>query len=321
MKIKKDFKIANICSMGLIVLALLVGYFFLKPTNASKNEDVASQISYQSTLNASPYIPDNLQFADENIPIATYWVRENLDKELIIASYQHSTTMLSLKRSKRFFPMIEKILAEESVPLDFKYLCVAESNLQNVISPAKATGYWQFLESTGKHYGLEINNEVDERYHLEKSTRAACQYLKESKQRLGSWTLAAAAYNMGETNLKKNIELQQTNQYWELLLNQETARYLYRIIAYKLIFENPTRYYFSLEANDYYYPIPCDEVNVDTTIADLYLFANKQNITYRELKEHNPWLRNSSLTVKHKKYLLKIPQKSSFNYKDLLPKE
>lgn len=318
---KKRFFLPILLVTAFIATISLCGYFLVQSLRASHHEDVVLQTTKQFSFNASPFIPQQVLFADEKVPIDIYWVRENLDKELVIISYQHSLTMLSLKRSKRFFPVIEPILKKEGVPDDFKYLCVAESGLQNVISPAKATGFWQFIESTGKQYGLEINSEVDERYHLEKSTRAACQYLKDLKSRLGSWTLAAAAYNMGEAGLKKNMNLQQRNVYYELLLNQETARYIYRIVAYKLVFEQPSKYNFWLEPAEFYYPIPYNTIHIDSSIADFYLFAQQNNITYREFKELNPWLRNSSLTVKHKQYEFKIPSKSPFYYQDLLPKE
>lgn len=258
---------------------------------------------------ASPHIPSYLSFADENVPLHIYWVKERLDREIINTVYQHSRTLQTLKRVPRFFPVIEKILQEEGVPEDFKYLCVAESNLENVISPAKATGYWQFLESTAKSYGLIINEEVDERYDLEKSTKAACKYLKDSKKRLGSWSLAAAAYNMGEAGLKKNIDQQRTNIYWNLHLNNETSRYLYRILAYKQVFENPQLYGVKVYENELYNPIECVDFPVSEPINNLYQFCEDQEITFLELKILNPWLRNSKLTTNYQRYILKLPKK------------
>lgn len=258
---------------------------------------------------SSPYIPSYLSFADENVPLHIYWVKERLDREIINTVYQHSRTLQTLKRVPRFFPVIEKILEEEGVPEDFKYLCVAESNLENVISPAKATGYWQFLESTAKSYGLIINEEVDERYDLEKSTKAACKYLKDSKKRLGSWSLAAAAYNMGEARLKKSIEQQKTDLYWNLHLNSETSRYVYRILAYKQVFENPEIYGIKVSDNELYHPVDVMDFPVNQPINDLYLFCEEQEITFLELKILNPWLRNSKLTTNHQRYILKMPKK------------
>jgi len=318
MKEKKNILLVSALALG-IILAVLVTFSYIHYDASAEGLNKASG-EETPALNVSPYLPESVAFAGEKIPLEVYWVRENLDRELTIASYHHSTTILSIKRAARFFPTIEKILAEEGLPDDFKYLCVAESNLQNIVSPAKASGFWQFLESTAKIYGLEVNSEVDERYHLEKATRAACRYLKDSKNRLGSWALAAAAYNMGEVGLKRNMETQQCSNYWDLLLNQETARYMYRIIAYKLIFEHPERYNFSLATTDLYYPIPATEMAIDTTIPDLYQFAVDQQITYRELKELNPWLRKTSLTVKNNKYTISLPVQSKMSSEELLPK-
>ncbi len=274
---------------------------------------------YYSNTIAAPYIPETMTFAGEKVPLEIYWVRERLDRELINTVYQHSRTLQTVKRLPRYFPIIEKILQEEGVPEDFKYLCVAESNLENVISPAKATGYWQFLESTGKSFGLQINEEVDERYHLEKSTRAACKYLKNSKKNLGTWALAAAAYNMGEGRLRKNKETQKTNEYWDMYLNNETSRYLYRILAYKQVYENPAKYGLKVRKSDLYYPVPCEEIKIDSTISDLEAFAVEKGITYLELKTLNPWLRSSKLTVyPNKNYIIKIPEKSKNSYNELL---
>ena len=257
----------------------------------------------------APYIPNEIDFAGEKVPLNIYWVREGVDRELITASNQHTLTMLPMKRAGRWFPIIAPILKEEGLPDDFKYLCIAESNLQNVISPAKATGFWQFMEKTARLYDLEVREEVDERYDVEKSTHAACKYLIGSKKRLGTWSLAAAAYNMGEAGVKKQMTEQNCNSYWNLYLNQETARYMYRIIAYKLIFENPERYHYKLLPEDLYAPIACDTLHIDTTITSLSDFAQLQKITYRELKELNPWLRGKKLTVSTKSYTIKVPKK------------
>jgi len=268
-----------------------------------------NDVHYTNSI-AAPFIPMETNFAGEMLPMNCYWVKEGLDRELIIHCYQHSRTLQIFKRSGRFFPVIEKILKEEGVPDDMKYLCIAESSLENVISPAKATGYWQFMDATARAYGLEINEYVDERYHLEKSTVAACKYLKKLKQQFGSWALAAAAYNMGEGGLSKQIEAQQCSSYWELYLNAETSRYVYRIVAYKLLFENQQVYGINLSSDDYYYPIPCKELKIKSSINNLPAFAKTHNITYRELKELNPWLRSNKLHVGSKEYTFKIPEKS-----------
>jgi len=265
------------------------------------------QFHYENIL-APPPLPDQIDFCGEAVPLHLYWVKEGLDRELIIHCYQHSRTLLTLKRTTRFFPVIEKILKEENIPNDLKYLCIAESNLENVVSPAKAAGFWQFMEATGKHYGLEINEYVDERYHLEKATRAACKYLQKLKNQFGSWALAAAAYNMGENGLSKNIQEQQIDNYWNLFLNQETSRYISRCVAYKLMFENQDLYNIRIAANELYKPIDYKEVIIEKSIDDLRKYCTENNILYRQVKELNPWLRSTKLLVSgHRTYMLKVP--------------
>jgi len=299
--------IAVIC--GLIVFGL--GIYAICSENIINAEyppqqEVAPPL-YENVL-APPPLPDHVAFCGEKAPIDIYWVKEGIERELITHCYQHSRTLLTLKRSTRFFPVIEKILKEENVPDDLKYLCIAESNLENVVSPAKASGFWQFMEGTGKSYGLEINEQVDERYHLEKATRAACKYLKKLKNQLGSWALAAAAYNMGENGLAKNMREQQVDNYWELFLNTETSRYLSRCIAYKLIFENQELYNIRIAATEFYKPIEYKEVVINKSIEDLRKYCTENNILYRQLKELNPWLRSTKLPVAaHKSYTIKVP--------------
>ncbi|MCL2168325.1 MAG: lytic transglycosylase domain-containing protein [Lentimicrobiaceae bacterium] len=290
-----------ICGIGIYAIANIVGEenFLPQPNN--------SQPLYDNVL-APPPLPDRIDFCGEKTPMNLYWVKENLDKELIINCYNHSRTLLTLKRSTRFFPVIEKILKEENLPEDLKYLCVAESNLENVVSPAKAAGFWQFMETTGKNYGLEITDQVDERYHLEKATRAACKHLQKLKDLFGSWTLAAAAYNMGENGLEKRMNEQQVDNYWNLYLNEETARYLYRCIAYKLIFENQELYNIRIPASEFYKPIEYKEVVIEKSIEDLRTYCTENNILYRQFKELNPWTRSTKLTVAvNKSYTIKIP--------------
>jgi hypothetical protein len=269
---------------------------------------LSAQVHYENVISAPP-LPLKTDFCGELVPLHLYWVKEGLDRELINQCYQHSRTLQTLKRSTRFFPVIEKILKEENVPDDIKYLCIAESNLENVVSPANATGFWQFIEATGKNYELEINENVDERYHLEKATRAACQHLQKLKNQFGSWTLAAAAYNMGEGGLAKNMKEQQIDNYWNLYLNQETARYLYRCIAYKLIFENRDLYNIRMLPAEFYKPIEYKELVITKSIDDLRIWCTENKILYRQLKELNPWLRSAKLPVAaNKNYTLKIPK-------------
>jgi membrane-bound lytic murein transglycosylase D len=257
-------------------------------------------------------VPGEVSFAGERMPVENFDVRESLDKELHKVCYWHSETFLYIKRAHRFFPVIEKILKLHNVPDDFKYLALGESGLENVTSPAGAKGYWQFLSDSGKEYGLEINSQVDERYHLEKSTAAACQYLKKLRKKYGSWALAAAAYNNGQGNLDKQISRQGQNNYYDLLLNSETARYLYRITAIKLIMQQSEKYGFILDEDDYYKPLTYKTVVLDSTVNDFAEYARMQGTNYKLLKEYNPWLRSNELkNASGKKYTLKIPESNS----------
>lgn len=309
----KDLKMVKLKSScrGILFLGLglfagfVVGTCLVKANSSQIMDDETSANGFMIT---SPYIPKAMEFAGEEIPLDNQTVRESLDRELITVSNQHTLTLLSMKRAARWFPVIEPILKEEGLPDDFKYLCVAESNLQNVVSSAKAAGFWQFMEKTAGLYGLEVREEVDERYNVELATRAACKYLIGSKNRLGTWSLAAAAYNMGENGVKNQMAAQSCSTYWNLYLNQETARYMYRILAYKLVMESPERYHFRLYADELYQPVEYDTVMVTKTVESLYDFAKGNNITYKELKELNPWLRAKKLTVASKSYVLKIPK-------------
>lgn len=248
-------------------------------------------------------------FAGENLPLDNFDVRERLDRELTVNSYYHSSTLLLLKRAKRYFNIIEPILKEENVPDDFKYIAVAESALSNASSYAGAKGFWQFMESTARGYGLEVNHAIDERYHLEKSTRAACQLIKDYKERFGSWNLAAMAYNVGETNLARYILQQKAAHFYDLNLNAETMRYLFRVVALKEIMTHPEQFGYYLNEEDKYADLPQHKViTVDTTILDLATFATERGISYRQLKIYNPWLLTHNLPNRSRRtYELKIP--------------
>lgn len=253
-------------------------------------------------------IPQNLDFCGESVPLEDSDVYERIDRELLVNTYWQSNGLLLLKRANRFFPIIEPILKSNGVPDDFKYLALIESGFMNVVSPAGARGFWQLMKSTAKENGLEVNENVDERYHIEKATQIACKFLIDSKERFGSWTLAAASYNMGKTGLEKRLNQQDSNNYYDLLLNEETARYLFRIIAIKEIFRAPKDYGFNYEPSDLYNLEPCKEVLVDTAVTDLVGFAKSFNISYKTFKRHNPWLRERHLrNASRKKYIIKIP--------------
>ena len=245
----------------------------------------------------SPPIPESVFLAGEQVPLESFSVREKLDKELIINTYRHSSSILYLKRASRWFPIIEPILEEHSIPNDFKYLAVIESGLTQAVSPAGASGFWQFMKKTAPEYGLEVTSTVDERYHVEKSTHAACQYLQESYEKFGNWALAAASYNMGMTGVEQRLEAQGVDSYWELHLNSETARYVYRILAVKEVLSKPETYGFQLTENDVYHPHEVRKVVITANIENLSEFALNNGSNYRELKELNPWLIKESFVA------------------------
>ncbi len=253
-------------------------------------------------------IPEKLTFAGEEVPLRLFDVRESLDRELQVNTYWHSQTVLLLKRANRFFPIIEPILREMGIPDDFKYLAVAESSLTQSVSPAKAVGFWQILEGTGRELKLEISKEVDERYHIEKSTYAACAFLHKSFAQYGNWTLAAASYNFGRNGINRQMDRQLNNNYYDMVFGEETERYVFRILALKTIFENPSAYGFFLEKDDLYPPIDFFQVKVDTTITSIGKFAEKHGTSYKMIKQLNPWLRENYLPARAgKTYFIKIP--------------
>ena len=304
----------------IIIIGLVAALIF----TFSKPEEKITEDDYQRIFQKkysvfSLTIPDQLTFAGEEVPIDHFDVRESLDQELLINTYWQSQTLLFIKRAHKYFPQIEKILAENNVPDDFKYLVLAESDLKNAVSPSGAVGIWQFLKGTAKDYGLEVNSEVDERYHFEKSTEAACEFLKDANELFASWTMAAASYNMGRRGLIKQANRQQENNYYNLLLNNETGRYIYRILAIKLILENSDKYGFHVREQDLYHPVPTFEVEVDTAVTNFADFAKKFSINYKILKYFNPWLRDSFLTNKTgKKYYIKIPEEGYRSYSKIV---
>jgi hypothetical protein len=253
-------------------------------------------------------LPDIMYFCGEEVPLDLFYVRERLERELIINTYRHSTTIMQLKRTTRWFPVMESIMEQYGLPEDFKYLAMIESELTNAVSSSKATGFWQFLESTGKEYGLEINKQVDMRYNVEKETVAACKYLKESYRKFGNWISAAAAYNCGNGRISRTMEEQRVDSYFDMLLPEETQRYVYRILALKLITENPEKYGFQIGDNGWYRPYETKTVTVTESIPNLVQFAYEQGTNYKMLKYFNPWLRSNSLTISAgNSYEIKIP--------------
>ncbi len=255
-------------------------------------------------------LPENLDLVGERVPIERQHIRERMDRELLVNTYWQSNGLLLLKRANKYFPILEPLLKEYGLPDDFKYLAVAESALIDETSSAGAAGMWHFMRNTGKEYGLEINQNVDERYHIEKSTKVAAQYLIKAKERFGSWTLAAAAYNAGNYGISRRLEAQGVTSYYDAFLSNETERYVLRIIALKEVLSNPRKYGFKFEEKDLYTMEKTRTIKVDTTITNIALFAKKFGLNYKELKLHNPWLRQNKLNNKsHKVYEIKIPIK------------
>ena len=258
-------------------------------------------------------MPENLNFAGEPVPIENPDIYERMDRELLVNTYWQSNALLLIKRAHKYFPVIEPILKEYGIPDDFKYLAVIESGLTQAVSPAGAVGFWQIMQGTGTDYSLEINDNVDERYHIEKSTRMACEYLKKSKENFGSWTMAAAAYNAGNTGVLRQLERQEVSNYYDLLLGEETGRYVFRILALKEILKHPQKYGFNFSEDQLYKNIPTYTVKVETSVENFATFAQKYNINYKILKIHNPWLREANLVNRSgKMYHIEIPEKGYY---------
>lgn len=295
-----------------VISVILIAGFFINAINADTK--IAQDKPLQDTKSTSPNyeikalkLPEKMDFAGEAAPLQLIDVYERIDRELLVNTYWQSNGLLMFKRVHKYFPIIEPILAKNGIPDDFKYLALIESGLQNVTSPAGAKGFWQIMKTTGREHGLEINENVDERYHLEKSTEVACDYLNDAKAKFGNWTLAAAAYNAGNRRISESLEKQQVSDYYDLLLNTETARYLPRILAVKEIIEHPTKYGFSFDKSDLYNAETTNEVKVDTAITNMAQFAKSFNMNYKELKRHNPWLREGHLNNKSRRlYMIKV---------------
>ncbi len=310
--------IVSISALLLLAIGIKLLTFSAEPETTPKEKKKKTTDMYQIL---SPPLPDRLDFCGEPVPLDTFYVSEQLEREILVNTYWHSNTLLLFKRANRWLPVIEKILREEGIPDDFKYLALIESNLQNITSPAGAKGYWQLMKKTAQLYGLEVNKEIDERYNVEKSTRAACKYFKEAYAQFHSWTLAAASDNLGKGGLNNRLTQQKVDNYYDLLLNEETGRYIYRALAAKLIFQQPSKYGFILSEHDLYPPLKYHIVEVDTAVKSWVNFAKNQGINYRLLKELNPWLRTRSLSNPyHRTYQIKIADKEMFHYRELKSK-
>lgn len=293
--------------LSLIIVAKIVFVVFalsaLKTDNTDKKE-IEPDLKY-----APVKLPKSVTFAGERMPLELFDVQESLDRELQSNAFFHSQTIRYIKLAPRYFPIIEPILKKEGIPDDFKYLAVAESGLNpRAVSPANAVGFWQILEGTAKDYSLEINSEIDERYHIEKSTAVFCKYIKDSYRRFGTWTMAAAAYNGGNARIERQIERQKLSNFYDMLFAEETRRYIFRIAALKLILEEPEKYNFEVKNDEKYPFIKTRDVEINGAVADFGAYAINQGINYKYLKDFNPWLRDDKLTnAKAKKYTVKIP--------------
>lgn len=298
--------------LGLIAVILVSSLLIF---STSKKESNVSNVDTETPNTSETYqiralkVPSELDFAGERVPLENSDIKERIDRELLVNTYWQSNGLLLFKRAHKYFPIIEPILEKNGIPNDFKYLAVIESGLQNVTSPAGARGFWQIMKTTAREHNLEVNTNVDERYHLEKATQVACNYLNASKKRFGSWTAAAAAYNAGNAGISRRMEDQKVDDYYDLLLGEETKRYIPRIVAVKEILSNPKKYGFIFETEDLYKLQPTKLIEIDTAITDIAGFSKELGINYKIMKMHNPWLRENHLNNKSRKlYQLKIPK-------------
>jgi membrane-bound lytic murein transglycosylase D len=291
---------------GTIIIILSIAQSF-KGFSNDPSEGIRQQPDSVYTIR-SFNLPANVTFAGEKMPLDNFDTKESLEREILTTAYRHSSTILIIMRANRYLPLIEKILKKNNVPDDFKYLVAAESEYSNMVSPAGATGFWQIMPETGKEEGMEINTVVDERYDVERSTQFACEYFLKSYEKYGNWTLAAASYNGGRGGVDEQIEIQHQNNYYDLLLSEETARYIFRAVAYKLVITDPESFGFKIPKKDLFPEFSYFEVKVDTAVTDFSDFARKFGTNYKILKLLNPWLRKPYLTPKsNKEYMIKIP--------------
>ena len=298
------FPILSIAALGLVALAFA----------SSGSQEGANGHPKRIVLDSIPQhvmpprIQPGLDFAGTPLPLERIGVRERMEKELLIGTFRHSSSLLTLKRSGRWFPLMEPILVDSGIPVDFKYLSVIESGLANAVSPSDARGFWQFMEPAAEEFGLRVDRDVDERYHVEKATRAACAYLREAHNRYGDWLLAAASYNMGMSGVSRRLEEQHGEAYWDLMLNDETARYVYRLYATKQVMEAPEKHGFRLMAEDWYAPVPTRDTILVDSVEDLAQFAKASGVSYNALKTLNPWLRSDRLPIREDQYyVVRLP--------------
>lgn len=273
-----------------------------------------------STGNIQPIttfpIPTSLQFAGQSISLERYDLRERYDREQMAVAYSHSSSLLILKRANRYFPLLEPILKEQGIPDDFKYLAVTESNLDpRAKSPVQAAGLWQLMPKTAQELGLEVNDEVDERYHLEKATVAACKYFKRAYSKYKDWNMVAASYNGGMGRISGEADKQQVSDFFDMLLTAETSRYVFRIFVMKQFLENPKSFGYILQKEDFYTTIATKSVTINGAVDDWTSWATQQGINYYLLKEFNIWLRDRKLTNSSKRaYRIELPEQADLKY-------
>ncbi len=295
--------------LGLIAIISICSMFIFGTSSENSIGKVDNDKNTSETYQIRALkIPDNLEFAGEKVPLQKPEILERIDRELLVNTYWQSNTLLLIKRAHKYFPIIEPILKKNGIPDDFKYLAAIESGLQNVTSPAGARGFWQIMPETAKENSLEVNANVDERYHVEKATQVACDYLNKAKNKFGNWTSAAASYNAGMYGISKKMEEQFVDDYYDLMVSEETKRYLPRIIAVKEIISNPSKYGFIFDKEDLYTEDATKTIKVDTAIANIALFSKNLGTNYNVMKLHNPWLRENNLNnSSNKLYEIKIP--------------
>ena len=306
------------CGFAIILIGVTAAISFSIAQNTGEEPDS----SFMGSLNPDVLVfdqmdqnihdiklPDSMTFCGEPIPLDRFYVRESLEREILVNAHLHSSTLLMLKRTTRWFPVLKPIMQKNGLPDDFIYLAMIESALTNAVSPSKAVGFWQFLEGTGKEYNLEINKEVDMRYNQELETVAACKFLKDSYRRWGSWITAAAAYNCGNGRISKTMDEQRVTSYFDMILPNETERYVYRLLAFKLITEDPAKYGYHISDEGWYQPLEYKTITVTESIPDLVDFAINHGTNLKMLKYYNPWLRGTSLTISEgNSYSIKLPR-------------
>lgn len=304
---KNSIKILGFAAIIIMSISFIFATKFQAPQESENPISIEKKTSETYQIKAIK-LSNDLNFSGEPVPLDKPDIKERMDREILVNTYWQSNGLLFFKRAHKYFQIIEPILEKNGIPNDFKYLALIESGLQNVTSPAGAKGFWQITKHTAKENGLEVNSNVDERYHLEKATQAACDYLNSAKEKFGTWTLAAAAYNAGRTGILRKMNTQKVDTYYDLLLSEETERYIPRIVAVKEIFSKPKSYGYIFDKEDLYELTPTRIIEVDTTITDIARFSKDLGINYKILKLHNPWLRENKLNNNSKKlYQIKIP--------------